>query len=122
MSSVGFVGGIAEHQALVAGASGIDAHGDIAGLLVNGGEDGTGVIVESPGGVAVADILNDLANDIGNLDIGLGGDFTGHEGNAGGQHRFAGDSGILVFGDDRVQDSVGDLVGDLVGMSFCDRL
>ena len=92
------------------------------GLLVNGGEDGTGMVVESPGGVAIADILDDLANDIGNLDVGLGGDFPGHEGNAGGQNRFAGHPGIFVFGNDRVEDSVGDLVGDLVRMSFRHRL
>ena len=77
------VGRIAEHQSLVTGAAGIHTHGDIARLLVNGGEDGTGMIVESPGGVAITDILNDLADDIGNLDVGLGGNFTGHEGNAG---------------------------------------
>ena len=112
------VGGIAEHQSLVAGTAGIHAHGDIARLLVNGGEDGTGVVVESPGGVAVADILDDFANDIRNLDVGLGGDFTGHEGNSGSQNRLAGYPGILVFGYQRVEDSVGDLVGDLVRMSF----
>ena len=78
-----FVGGVAEHQSLVAGAAGIDAHRDIAGLLVNGGEHRTGVVVESPVRVAVPDILNDVANDIRNFDVGLGGDFACHEGDSG---------------------------------------
>jgi hypothetical protein len=43
-----FVRGVAEHQPLVARAAGIDSHRDVAGLLVNGGEDRTGVVVESP--------------------------------------------------------------------------
>jgi hypothetical protein len=116
------VGGIAEHQSLVAGTAGIHAHRNIARLLVNGGEDGTGVVVEPPGGVAVADILNDFANDIGNLDIGLGGDFSGHEGNPSRQNRLAGHAGEFVLGDDGVEDSVRDLVGDLIRVSFSDRL
>ena len=55
------VAGIAEHHALVARAVGevvaalaglelealVDAHGDVAALLVNRGEDGAGVAVEA---------------------------------------------------------------------------
>ena len=89
---------------------------------MNGGEDGTGVVVESPGGVGVADILDDFANDVRNLDVGFSGDFTGDEGNAGRQNCLAGDPGIFVLGNERVEDSVGDLVGDLIRMSFGDRL
>ena len=50
-----FIAGIAEHHSLVAGAAGVDAHGDVAGLFVDGGDHGAGVGVEAVEGVVVAD-------------------------------------------------------------------
>ena len=50
----GFIGGIAEHETLVASAAGIHSHGDIAGLLMDGGKDRAGVEIKSPRGVGIA--------------------------------------------------------------------
>ena len=47
--------GIAKHHSLVAGAAGVYAHGDVAGLFVDGGDDGAGVGVEAVEGVVVSD-------------------------------------------------------------------
>ena len=49
------VAGVAEHHALVAGAAGVHAHGDVAGLLVDAGDHGAGVGVEAVERVVVAD-------------------------------------------------------------------
>jgi hypothetical protein len=97
-----FIGGIPKHEALVAGAAGINSHGDIAGLLVDRRQDRAGVGIETPGGVRIADVLDHVANDIGNLHIGLGRDFSGDECDAGRENGFAGDSRKFVLSDDGV--------------------
>ncbi len=115
------VRGVPEHQTLIARAPRVHAHGDVAGLLVDRGEDRAGVVIEPPGGVRIADLPDCLADDVGDLDIGLGGDLAGDERDAGGQDRFARDPAALVLHHDRVQDAVGNLIRDLVGMTFGDR-
>ena len=70
---IGFVAGIAEHQALVAGAllvvgGLVDADGDILRLFANAGEDGTGFPVKTHIGAVVADIFNDHAHQIFRID------------------------------------------------------
>ncbi len=80
------------------------------------------MVVESPGGVGVTDVLDDVADDVGDFDIGLRGDFTGDERDAGGQNRFACHPREFVLGNDGVQDAVGDLIGNLVRMALGDGL
>jgi hypothetical protein len=55
---------IPKHHSLVAGAAGVYAHGDVAGLFVDGGDDGAGVAVEAVEGVVVADGLDGAADDL----------------------------------------------------------
>src|SRR3546814_17914969 len=43
---------------------------------------------------------------------------SGHDRQAGGYHRLAGNPCHRVLGEDRVEDGVGDLVGHLVGMAL----
>jgi len=82
---------IPKHHSLVAGAAGVYAHGDVAGLFVDAGDDGAGVGVEAVEGVVVAD-GGDGAADYGlEIDVGLGGDFSGDDDEAGGGEGFAGD-------------------------------
>jgi len=71
------VAGIPEHHALVAGAAGVDAHGDVAGLFVDAGDHGAGVAVEAVQGVVVPDGLNGATDHLLEIDVGLGGDFSG---------------------------------------------
>ena len=112
------VAGIAEHHSLVAGAAGVDAHGDVAGLLVDGGDDGAGVGVEAVERVVVADGGNRAANQRLEIHVSLGGDFAGDDDQAGGGQGFAGHAAERVFGQAGIEDGVGNLVGDLVGMAF----
>ena len=119
------VAGIAEHQALVARAlvevvviGIVDALGDVGGLLVDGGEDRAGLVVETDVGIVVADATDHFLDRFAIVHMGLGGDFARDDDEAGRYQGFAGDPGRRVLGEDRVENAVRDLVGYLVGMSL----
>ncbi len=125
------VAGIAEHHALVAGAvvqlaltggfglvALVHAQGDIAGLLVDIGDNGAGVAVKAAFGGVVADVQHHLAGDLGDIHIAAGGDLAHDVDQAGGGAGLAGHAAIGVLLKDRVQHRVADLVADLVGMPF----
>ena len=114
----GFVAGIAKHHSLVAGAAGVDAHGDVAGLLVDAGDHGAGVGVEAVERVVVADGGDRASNQRLEIHVSLGGDFAGDDDQAGGGQGFAGHAAGRIFGQAGIEDSVRNLVGDLVGMAF----
>ena len=84
-------------------------------------DDGAGVGVEAVEGVVVADGGDDAADQALEVDVGLGGDFTGDDDEAGCGQRFGGDAAVGVLLEAGVQDGVGDLVGNFVGMTFRDR-
>ena len=71
------IAGVAEHHALVAGPAGIHAHGDIARLFVDAGNDRAGIGVESKQRVVVADGGDGAANQGLEIDVGFGGNFAG---------------------------------------------
>ncbi len=110
--------GVAEHQALVAGAPGVDTHRDVRRLLVDRGDDRAGLVVEAVLGAGVADVLDRLPDDRGEVDVRRGGDLAGDEGEPGRDHGLARHAAHGVLGDQRVEDGIGDLVGDLVGVSL----
>src|ERR1039457_5250773 len=110
--------GIPKHHSLVAGAAGVYAHGDVAGLFVDAGDYGAGVGVEAVEGVVVADGGDGAADDGLKIDVGFGGDFSGGDDEAGGGEGFAGDAAGGIFGEAGVENGVGNLVGDLIGMAF----
>ena len=121
------VAGVAEHQALVAGADFlalrgvfVDAHGDIRALAVDRKHDRAGVGADAHLVVGVADVANRLADDFLIVDRGLGGDFAGHDGNARGDQRFAGHAAHGVLGEQGVENAVGNLIGQFVGMAHAD--
>ncbi len=58
------------------------------------------------------------ADDVLEIDVGLGGDFSGDDDQAGGGEGFAGDAADGIVGEAGVEDGVGNLVGDLIGMAF----
>ncbi len=113
---LGLVAGVAEHEALVAGAAGVHAHGDVRRLLVDRGHDRARLVVEAELGAGVADVLDGLTHGLGEVDVGLGGDLAGDDGQAGGDQRLAGHPAVGILGEDGVQDRIRDLVGDLVGV------
>ena len=123
----GLVGGVAEHHALVAGAlllvrARVHAHGDVGRLPVDRGEHRAGPPVEAVGRVGVADALDRVPHEVGNVDVGAGGDLAGDHRHAGRDQGLAGDPARGVARQDGVEHRVGDLVGHLVGVAFGDRL
>ena len=114
----GFVGGIAEHHALVAGAAGVHALGDVAGLLVDGGDHRAGVGVESVQRVVVADGRDHAAHQALEIHIGFGGNFAGDDHQAGGGQRLRGHAAVGILLQAGVQNGVGNLVGNFIGMAF----
>src|SRR6202008_2902538 len=108
----GFVHGEAEHHSLVAGATGVDTHCDVAGLLVDAGDHGAGVAVEAVERVVVSDGLDDAADQRLEIDISFGGDFSGDDDQPGGGKSLAGDAAGGIFGQAGVEDRIGKLVGD----------
>jgi len=120
---VGFVAGVAEHQALVTGAlvfrlGAVDALGDVHGLLADDVDHAAGGAVEADVGAGVADVVDHVADDLLEVDPGAGGHFAGDDGDTGLDQGFHGHAGVLVLLDDGVEDGIGDLVGDLVRMAF----
>ena len=124
----GVVAGVAEHQALVAGADffalrgiGVDAHGDVGALFVEGDEHGAMVGADAHRRFGVADVVDHFADDLLHIDVGLGRDFAGDHGEAGGDHRFAGHAAHGVLSNESVEHAVGDLIGQLVWVAHADR-
>ena len=114
--------GVAEHQALVAGAAGVHAHRDVGRLAVDRGDDAAGVAVEPVLGVGVADFPDGLADQLLHVDVGVGRDLAGDEAEAGRDERLARHAAGRILREDRIQDAVRNLIGDLVRMSFRHRL
>ena len=125
----GLVAGVAEHHALVAGTvlelvifavlvlkGLVNAHSDIAGLLVNVRDDAAGVAVKAVFCAVVAYLTNDLARDTRNVNIALGAYLAHDMDKAGGDGGLAGDAPLRVLLKDGVEHGVGDLVAYLIGM------
>ena len=127
---IGLAAGIAEHQALVAGAlvlvvATVDTHRDVGGLLVQ-------VILEFEMGVMelvllIADIGNGAADraldgihDARHLVLG-GAHFTADDHTVGGGEGLAGNTGFRLLGKEQVEDGVRHPVAQLVRMSFGHR-
>ena len=67
-------------------------------------------------------LLDGLAHEVGNVDVGLGGDLARDDRHAGRHQRLTRHAARRIPREDGVEDGVGDLVGDLVGVAFGDRL
>jgi len=123
---VGFVGGIAEHQTLIAGTlflATLPVHAlvDVGRLLAQGIEHRAGVAVEADVRMGVADLDHRVADQLFVVDRGGGGDLAGQDDHAGLGQGLAGDPGMGILTDDFVEHGIGNLIADLVGMAFGDR-
>ena len=124
------VAGVAEHHPLVAGALlvagvdalAVDALGDVGRLLLERHHHAAGLPVEAHVRVAVADLLDDAAHDLGDVDLRRGGHLAGDHDEAGLGQRLARDARALVALEERVEDPVRDLIAQLVGVAFGDAL
>jgi hypothetical protein len=122
------VAGVAEHQALVAGAGVqvvvagvVHALRDVVGLLVVADHHRAALVVDAVLGVVVADALDRVARDLDVVDVRVGGDLAGQHDQAGVGQRLGGHAAARVLREDRVEDRVGDLVRHLVRVAFGDR-
>ena len=135
---VGLVAGVAEHQALVAGAlavervldalpgarlvGGVDALRDVGRLRADRHADAAGRAVEALARRVVADLEDAVAHDRRDVGVGLGGHLAGDVHLPGGDQRLDGDAAGRVLREQRIEDRVTDLVGDLVRVSLGDGL
>src|SRR5262249_21121841 len=110
--------GVAEHDALVAGAAGVHALGDVGGLAADAVEDGAGRGVERVLGAGVADVLDPAAHPLVDRQQGPGRDLAADAHQAAADEGLAGHAARRVDRQDGVEHGVGDLVADLVGMAF----
>ena len=124
---VGFVAGVSEHQALIAGAlflgiilGMIDAAGDVGGLGMDGRQHAAALVIETDFGMVVTDLADGVAGHLGGVNPRVGGHFAGHHDLAGGHQRFAGHPATGVLGEDGVEHGIADLVGHLIGMAHGD--
>ena len=127
--------GKSEHHPLVAGAEllerggivadlerGVDAHRDVLRLLLDADEGSAGEVVEPVVRARVADLPDRVAHDLLEVDVGRRRDLAEHCHEACRCRRLAGDPGVGIGLDDRVQDRVRDLVAHLVRVPFGHRL
>lgn len=116
----GLIGGVAEHDALVTSTDlldalvEVDALGDIGALLLDGNDDVAGVAVDALVGGGVADVADGGADDVLEIDLGVGGDLTEDHDHAGLGGGLAGDLGLGVLGEAGVEDGIGNLIAELV--------
>ena len=133
----GLARGVAEHQALVAGAlvieriaarplarleRVIDALGDIRRLRADRDRDAAGAAVEPDVGRVVADAGDAVAHDGRDVDVAARRDLARDVHEARGHERLDGDARRRIDGQQRVEDRVADLVADLVGVTLGDGL
>ncbi len=118
----GLVGRVTEHHALVACAAGINAHGDVAGLFVDGRDDRAGVRIETIERVIVANRRDRSTHQALKVHIGLCRDFAGYHHQPGAGQGLACYTAVGVLREAGVKNRVGNLVGDLIRMPFGDRL
>ena len=86
--------------------------------MVDGGNNGARLPVKAHFGAVVADFLDGFADDLRQIGIALGADFTGDDGHAGRHEGFASHTGVGILFNQCIEDGIGNLVGNLIGMTF----
>jgi hypothetical protein len=115
---LGLVRCVAEHHALIAGASRVDSLRYVRRLLVDCADDGARLRIESVAGVVVANPLDRGAHDLRNVDVCLGGDLAGDTGEASGYESLTGDAREGIIGENCIEDGIRYRVRNLVGVTL----
>ena len=100
----------------------VNAESDVAGLLIDRGENSAGIAVKSVLCTVVTDAEHYLAGDLGNINIAAGRDLAHNHNHTGGAAGFAGYTTVGVIFHYCVKYRIRDLVANFVGMSFGHRL
>jgi len=119
----GLVDGVAEHETLVASpllliGAGVDAHGDVRRLLLDGSQDSTGIGIEAHRRVRVANLCDRLSHDLRDLDVRLRGDLTATDDKAGLDHGLNRNARFRVLREVGVEQRIADLVTDFVWVTL----
>ena len=88
---------------------------------MEGDEDLDRVGTEAQVAADVANVANDVAGQLDEIDIGARCDFSGDDDEVGRAEGFTGDAGQRVLSEEGIEDAIGDLVGHLVRVSHADR-
>ena len=130
-----FVGGVAEHQALVAGTVAVvvfyflaRAHlmgvfhtgADFVTLLTDSDGHAAGSTVEAYLGGGEANVAEAVTHQLRNFDVAGAAYLPHHMNKPGGHHGFHGNVRVGVFGEHGVQDGVRDGVADFIRVAFRD--
>ena len=118
----GFIASVAEHQALVAGAAGIHAHGDVRRLALYRANHRAGVRIETVFRVVVADLAHGFAGQLIVIHMGRSRDFAGHDDQSSGQQGFARYASLRILPHYFIKDRIRNLVSNLIRVAFRDRL
>ena len=99
---IGLVAGITKHQALIAGTDififgFVDTLSNIIRLLTNRIEHRTGLAIKADIRTVVANTGNYIANNLLEIDIGIGANFTGNNGHASFDHSLYRDTGVRII-------------------------
>jgi hypothetical protein len=97
-----FIAGVTEHETLIAGSSGIHAHGDIRRLALNGIQHAAGLAIKAKVRVGVTHLFDRLPRNSGNIDITGSRDLPGYDTNAGGNQHLAGDAAVGILLEDSI--------------------
>ena len=120
----GLVGGIAEHDTLVAGTEllkslvVVETLSNVRRLLLDGDEKVTGLVVEALLRVIVADVLDGITDDLLVVKASTGGDLAEDHDHTSLGGSLASDLGEGVLRQAGIEDGIGDLVGNLVGVTL----
>src|SRR5436190_5484431 len=126
----GFARGVAEHEALVAGAllggffafgfASVHTLGDVGALGGDGVHDEDLVGMEHVVIIGVANFSDGFAGDGGEVQLGASGNFAAHNNEVAFGVGFASDAAGGILGEAGVEDGIGDGIADFVGMAFTD--
>ena len=92
--------------------------GNVRALSIDCDRNATRSSVKTLGRRVVTDVKNAGAGDVGDVDIGLGGDLATHHYLPGRHDGFHGSVRMGVLGQHSIKDSVGNGVGNLVRVAF----
>ncbi len=118
----GLVAGIAEHQALIARAAGVNAHGDVRRLVVDRGNNGAGLGVEAILSAGIPNVANHFPGQVAKVDVGVRGDFARYQHQSGSNQGLARHAAARIVLQHRIENGIGNLVGDFIGMALGNRL
>lgn len=123
----GLVGGIAEHDTLIASSNvlelgGINGLGNVGGLLLNCNDDIASAVIKTLGNIVVANVLECLTDNLLVVDGGRGGDLTEDHNHASLGAGLASNTRSRILADACIKHCIRDLIANLVRVALIDRL